>query len=97
MITLHVTIEVRNQADLAKVSELLIAHARASRAEPGCLRFELLQSQDPPTSFFIVEDWDSDAAIDAHRIATSFTTIYEPQVLPRVDSRVDVVTPIGQD
>ena len=97
MITLHVTIKVHNESDLAQVSELLVRHARASRAEPGCARFELLQSQDSPTSFFIVEDWESAAAIDAHRIAPSFTTIYEPQVLPRVDSRVDFVTPIGQD
>lgn len=94
--TLHVALTVRNPSDVNTVADLLAEHARLSRAEPGCVRFELFQSREEPQVFFIIEDWESSAALDAHREAAAFTTIYLPRVLPLVERRAEEVASIGQ-
>lgn len=95
MVSIHVSLTVRNQTDIDRVRGLLAEHARLSRAEPDCLRFELFQSNLDPHSFFIVEAWESQEALDVHRQAEAFQTIYAPQVLPLVDRAAHPVTPIG--
>ena len=94
MVSIHVSLTVRNQSDVAKVARLLGEHAKLSRAEPGCLRFELFQSNLDPHAFFIVEAWESQKALDVHREAQAFTTIYAPQVVPLVERAAHPVTPI---
>lgn len=37
-----------------------------TRREAGCIRYELLQNKSDPADFTFVEEWASDAAIDAH-------------------------------
>ncbi len=37
-----------------------------TRAEPGCVSYELFQSNDDPTEFVTVEEFTDDAAIDSH-------------------------------
>ena len=95
MVSIHVTLTVRNQSDIDRVRGLLAEHARKSRGEPGCLRFELFQSNLDPHVFFIVEAWESQEALDIHRQAEAFQTIYAPQVLPLVDRAAHPVTPVG--
>jgi len=34
--------------------------------EPGCVTYELLQNNADPTDFTFVEEWRSDADLDAH-------------------------------
>lgn len=95
MISIHVSLTVRNQADIEKVWRLLAEHARWSRSEPGCLRFELFQSKIDPHAFFILEAWESQQALDVHREAQAFKTIYAPQVLPLVDRAAHLVAPMA--
>src|SRR5512140_3091191 len=40
-----------------------------TRAEPGCLKYELFQNVDDPTDFTFVETFASDAALAAHAAA----------------------------
>ena len=51
---------------VAQVREILTALVDATRREPGCLSYELLQSHDDPTGFAFVERWASPAAEQAH-------------------------------
>ncbi|HEX6984596.1 MAG TPA: putative quinol monooxygenase [Planctomycetaceae bacterium] len=95
MVSIHVTLTVRNQSDVAAVRELLAEHAGRSRAEPGCLRFEVCQSNLDPHVFFLLEAWETRDALDAHREAEAFTTIYAPRVLPLVDRAAHEVTPVA--
>jgi quinol monooxygenase YgiN len=37
-----------------------------TRAEDGCIVYELMQNNDDPTDFTFVEEWESDADLDAH-------------------------------
>ena len=45
------------------VKKILVGMLEPSRAEDGCLVYELLQCQDDPTDFTFVEEWTNDAAL----------------------------------
>ncbi|MFM7109113.1 MAG: putative quinol monooxygenase [Planctomycetaceae bacterium] len=85
MICLTVLLTAKDPADVPKLRDLLAAAMRLSRAEPGCLRFDVYHSTAEPRRFTLVEQWADQAAIDAHRLAEAYTTIYKPQVMPLVD------------
>ena len=85
MLYLNIWLTVKDPADVQKVSELLAEQGRLSRQEPGCARFEVYQSSNAPTRFLLTERWESQAAVDAHRTAKAYTTVYQPQVLPLVN------------
>jgi quinol monooxygenase YgiN len=81
---LNVWLTVNDPNSIDRVRSLLAQAGRLSRAEPGCLRFEVYQSQNDPARFLLHERWESAAALDVHRTGTAYTTIYQPQVLPLV-------------
>jgi quinol monooxygenase YgiN len=85
MIYLNIWLTVKEPPDVEKVSGLLAEQARLSRQEPGCVRFEVYQSSNDPTRFLLTERWESQAALDVHRTAKAYTTVYHPQVLPLVN------------
>ncbi|HKI98187.1 MAG TPA: putative quinol monooxygenase [bacterium] len=47
---------------LAKMTE----HARASRAEPGCVRFDVVVPKKGENKLFIYEIWQDQAALEVH-------------------------------
>ena len=47
-------------------------HARNSNAEPGCLRYEVLQDQDDPTTIALYEVFEDERAFQAHRGAEHY-------------------------
>ena len=51
---------------VAQVREILTALVDATRREPGCLSYELLQNHADPTDFVFVEWWANVAAEQAH-------------------------------
>lgn len=85
MICLNVLLTAKNPADVPTIRDLLTQAMRKSRAEPGCLRFDVYHSTAEPRRFTLIEHWASQAAVDAHRLAEAYTTIYKPQVMPLVD------------
>lgn len=85
MIYLNVVLTVKEQGDVAEIQSLLSEQGRLSRAEPGCLRFEVYHSQNDPRVFILNEHWADQSAVDAHRKAMAYTTIYQPKVLPKVE------------
>lgn len=46
--------------------EVLIGIVEPTRAEDGCIAYELFQNNSDPTAFTFVEEWTDDAALDAH-------------------------------
>lgn len=85
MLYLNIWLTVKDPADVEKVRDLLAEQGRLSRKEPGCIRFEVYQSSNDPTRFLLTERWESQAALDVHRTAQAYTTVYQPQVLPLVN------------
>lgn len=80
-----VLLTVREAADVERVLGLLGEHARASRAEPGCERFEVLRSTADGRTLVLLERYASPEALAAHREGRTFREVYLPGVLPRVD------------
>lgn len=85
MVYVNVVLTVREEADIPLVIRLLADQGRLSRQEPGCARFEVYHSQSDRRVFLLNEHWESQAALDQHRKGLAYTTIYQPEVLPRVD------------
>lgn len=50
-----------------RVAALLPDHIRATRAEPGCLIFEVIRSMSDPVRFAVREVFASHADFDAHQ------------------------------
>jgi quinol monooxygenase YgiN len=50
----------------AEVKALLLRLITPTRAEAGCLSYELHQSETDPADFVFIEEWRSGAAIAAH-------------------------------
>ncbi len=85
MIYANVVITVKAEGDIEEIRGLLAQQRRESLKEPGCLRFEVYHSQSNRKVFLLVERWESPAALDVHRTAKAYTTIYRPKVIPKVD------------
>ena len=49
--------------------------AAGSRAEEGCIGYDIFQNTIEPTSLIIVETWADDAALTAHQSTPHYTTI----------------------
>jgi quinol monooxygenase YgiN len=84
MIYLNIWLTANEGVDPAEIRDLLTQQATLSRQEPGCVRFDVYQSQTVPGRFILHEQWESKEALDAHRTAKAYTTIYQPLVIPKV-------------
>lgn len=50
----------------ARVREELLSLIQASRADKGCVNYDLHQSAEDPTVFLFHENWTSKTELDAH-------------------------------
>lgn len=85
MIHNNIVLTVKDGKNAGRVRGLLAEQGRLSRQEPGCVRFEVYHSRADSRVFLLVEWWESDEALDVHRMAKAYTEIYKPEVLPLVD------------
>jgi quinol monooxygenase YgiN len=53
-----------------RISQLVPEHVRLTRAEPGCLKFEIFRSHEDPTRFAVSEIFRDRAAFAAHQART---------------------------
>ena len=67
---IHVVARHRARPEtVEEVRRILLELIAPSRAEPGCLKYELLQNTDDPTDFTFVETFASDEALKSHAAA----------------------------
>lgn len=85
MIDLTVVLTAKDSSSLPELLIIAGNEVQLSRAEPGCVRFEAYESQSVAGTFILIERWESQVALDEHRKATAFLTVYAPKVLPLVD------------
>lgn len=71
MICLAVTYVVKPGTE-AETSERLKTLTEATRKEPGCRFYQTHQSPTDPRKFFLYEQYDNEAALEAHRAAPYF-------------------------
>jgi len=63
--------------DADRASMLLAEHIRLSRAEPGCLQFDVVRSQSDPVRFALFEVFRDEAAFTAHQERTRASIWWE--------------------
>lgn len=67
--SLRVVATLTAQPDKAEeLKTVLLALITPTRAEAGCLSYQLLQNNADPCNFAFVEEWTSDAALDEHML-----------------------------
>lgn len=67
MATLHVMIHAHAAPGRTdELRRLLVALVPLTRAESGCLRYELLANETDPDDLGFVEEWTGTAALEAH-------------------------------
>ncbi|MSU59513.1 MAG: antibiotic biosynthesis monooxygenase [Pedosphaera sp.] len=80
MLVVHVHVHVKPESvEAFKLATL--ANARESLQEPGVARFEILQQQDDPTRFVLVEFYRDATAAAAHK-ETKHYPIWRDAVAP---------------
>lgn len=72
----------------AEAPGMLRRLAEASRAEPGCLRFDVLQHMMRLNHYTVIEVWQDQKSIDAHR-AAAHTKQYRETLQPMSGSPLD--------
>ena len=73
MLVVHVHVRVKPQC-VEAFKEATLANARASVREPGIARFEVVQQQDDPARFVLVEAYRNSEAPAAHKETQYYQT-----------------------
>ena len=63
----------RTLEEADRIAPHLAEHIRLTRAEPGCLSFEVVRSAADPTCFAVSETYVDAAALEAHRARAAGT------------------------
>jgi quinol monooxygenase YgiN len=66
MLIVHVHVHVRPEC-VEEFKKVSVANARASVKEPGIARFDVIQQQDDPTRFVLVEVYRTSEAPAQHK------------------------------
>ena len=100
MLAVHVHARVRPE----RIAEFLAAtqvNAQASLAEPGVLRFDVIQDQDDPAHVVLVEVYRDDDAAAAHKQTPHYAAwrdaVAEMMAEPRASTRFSAVFPAGSE
>jgi quinol monooxygenase YgiN len=89
-LTLHGFLICRTLEEADRVSMLLPEHIAATRAEPGCLSFEVHRSSADPVRFAVHEVFRDKAAFEAHRARMRDSAWWRmTQHIPRAYSTTD--------
>jgi quinol monooxygenase YgiN len=81
------------EAEVERILQTMIPH---TRAEPGCLRYEVLRSIEDPRRFLLIESYKDDAALQAHADSDHFKRYVLGDALAILESRERVsYEPLG--
>ncbi len=81
-------VDIAGNAAQAEAPSMLRKLAETSRAEPGCLRFDVLQHVMRANHYTIIEVWQDQKSIDAHR-AAAHTKEFRELIQPMSGSPLD--------
>jgi quinol monooxygenase YgiN len=71
MLIVHVHVHVKPEC-VGSFKTASLANAKLSRQEPGVAQFAVLQQEDDPTRFVLVEVYRDAAATAAHKATTHY-------------------------
>jgi quinol monooxygenase YgiN len=77
-----------------KMKELLSAMVIPSKAEQGCLFYEIFQYENDRRRFMAVETWENEAALDGHKGSQHYAVYkssYEPYCEDKYTDELEVL------
>jgi len=92
-ITKRVTF-IAKEGSEAKMKELLAAMVIPSKAEKGCLFYEIFQYEKSRRKFMAVETWENEAALDGHKTSAHYKiykSSYEPFCEDKYSNELEVL------
>src|SRR6266700_5737984 len=96
MLVVHVRVRVKPEL-VADFLAATLANARASLAEPGVLRFDVLQDEADPARVVLVEVYRDADAPAAHKLTPHYAAwrdaVAEMMTEPRASTRFSAVFP----
>ncbi|HTJ00053.1 MAG TPA: putative quinol monooxygenase [Dongiaceae bacterium] len=96
MLIVLVQIQVKRE-HLEAFRQATEANARASRQEPGVVRFDVLQQEDDPARFVLVEVYRDAAAAVSHKEAAHYPvwrdTVAAMMAAPRTSVKYHNISP----
>lgn len=99
MLVVLVTVQVKPEY-LEDFLAATVVNATNSRAEPGILRFDVLQDQSVPENVTLVEVYRDVAATVAHKETAHYErwrdTVADMMAVPRSSQKFDVVDPAAE-
>ena len=97
MLVVHVHVHVKPDA-IEGFKRASVANASESVKEPGIARFDLLQQQDDPTRFVLIEAYRTLEATAAHKETKHYQlwrdTVAPMMADPRSSVKFNAVTPL---
>ena len=100
MLIVHVRVHVKPES-VADFRRATIDNARASIQEPGIARFDVLEQQDDPARFVLIEVYRTPEAAAAHKETAHYAkwrdTVASMMAEPRQSVRYDAQFPQPQD
>ena len=98
MLVVHVHVRIRPGLTEAFLAATLV-NARASLAEPGVLRFDVIQDQADPAHVVLVEVYRDADAPAAHKLTPHYAAwrdaVAEMMAEPRASEKYSAVFPAG--
>ncbi len=85
---------IAKEGDEVKMKELLSAMVAPSKAEEGCLFYEIFQYENEPRRFMAVETWENEKALDGHKSSAHYSVYkssYEPYCEDKYTDELEVL------
>jgi len=92
-ITKRVTF-IAKEGSEAKMKELLTAMVEPSKAEDGCIFYDIFQYENNRRKFMAVESWRDEAALDGHKASEHYAVYkssYEPFCEKKYSDELEVL------
>ena len=100
MLVVHVHVRIR-PGQVEQFLAATLANARASLAEPGVLRFDVIQDEADPAHVVLVEVYRDAEAPAAHKLTPHYATwrdaVAEMMAEPRASTRFSAVFPADSE
>lgn len=58
-----------HEAELRALLTLMVA---PSKAEKGCMLYDIFEYKNTPGKFLVIESWEDEAALDGHKVSTHY-------------------------
>jgi len=85
---------IAKKDSIDKMKELLTAMVEPSKAEDGCILYDIFQCKERAEKFFAVETWRDEAALEGHKSTTHYAiykSSYEPYCEKKYSDELEVL------